>query len=83
MHSWPVVEEPFSKWGAQVNVKRTMGNFFIKRFTLTMDPILIALLTYSKIINVKVGCQAPRKKVKGPRFLRTPPVPPPCYWPHN
>jgi len=52
-----VAEKPFLKWGAQSHVKKTMENFFIKRFTLTMDPN-----TYlSKILNVKVRVRIPRK----------------------
>jgi len=34
----------FSRWGSQVHVKKTWTTFFIKRFTLTMDAILIVLL---------------------------------------
>jgi len=28
--------------GAQVHIKKTVENFFITRFTLPMDPILVA-----------------------------------------
>ena len=43
-----------------------MDDFFIKRFILTMDPILIVLLI-SKIRNVKVGDQVPPEKRGGYR----------------
>jgi len=48
--------------------------FFIKRFTLTVGPILIMLLklVLSKIQNVKVGAQAPEKKVRVPGTMRDP-----------
>jgi len=37
----------FSKCGgAQVDVRKTMEDFFIKRFALTMNPILIVLFKH-------------------------------------
>jgi len=44
LHVGAVVEEPFQSGWAQVHVKNVWKIFFIKRFTLTMDPIIIALL---------------------------------------
>jgi len=73
----PVVEEPFSKWGASKCTSKNYGNFFsFKRFTLAMDPTLIVLLELiSKIQNVKVEAIPPQKlEGLGPR---APPVPPP------
>jgi len=37
-------EEPFSKWGGTSARQKLWKNFFIKRFTLTKDPIQIVLL---------------------------------------
>jgi len=38
-----VVEEPFSKWGHKRKSKKLWKIFFIKRLTLTMDPIRTSL----------------------------------------
>jgi len=57
-----VMDEPFSKWSAQVHVKKTAENFFITRFTLTIDQDVIVLLTkFQQNSKVNSGVLTPKK----------------------
>jgi len=53
------------------NTDKILQNFFIKRFTLTMDPILTVLLRLIRQ-NSKVGGRPPQKNNGAPGPMRPP-----------
>jgi len=62
---------------SEILMSKDWQNFFIERFSLSMDPILIVLLRlFRQNSKFKSGGQAPSEKKWGPRPIR-PPVPPP------
>jgi len=67
----PVVEEPFSKWGARKCTSKNYGNFF----SYGPNTNCVAWTYLSKIQNVKVEAIPPQKL--GGLGPRAPPVPPP------
>jgi len=61
----------FKVGGETVHVKKLMQNLFIKRFTLTIDPILIVLLKLKHNLKCKSGAYRPLCPAVPPSLVRS------------